>query len=94
MFFTDASKSYDGRVAVMGEFSKVDGDHVILKVEGNALKIQHNGLDNYKTRYVLVNGYMENGILVEESAQKIDDEFDWSAFSRLATISSKYPEIF
>lgn len=94
MFFTDVAKSHDGRVAVVGEFSEVDGDHAILKVEGNVVKIQHNGLDKYKAGYMLVNGYMENGVLVEESAQKIDDEFDWSIFLRLANISSKYPEIF
>lgn len=94
MFFADVSGSYDGKVSVIGEFSRMDGDHIILKVGGGTVKIQHNGLDSYKTRYALVNGYFEDGILMEQSVQKIDDGFDFPTFLRLAKISSKYPEVF
>lgn len=94
MFFTDASESRDGKVAVVGEFSEIDGSHVVLKVGEKTIRVQHNGLDSYKTKRVLVNGHFEHGILVEESVQEIDDEFDFPTFLRLAKVSSRYPEIF
>jgi hypothetical protein len=94
MFFIGTNENYEGRITAIGEFVKVDGDFVVLKIGKSMLKVKHNGLENYKTKFIMVSGNYENGILNEEKIQKINEDFDYATFLRLAKASNNYSEIF
>ena len=94
MFFTGSKGHCEGNVTVVGEFIKIDGNHVILSSGGSQIRIQHNGLDNYKTKYKLVSGHYEDDVLVEENVRKLEEDFDLATYLRLSKVAAKYPEIF
>ncbi|KAI5149477.1 hypothetical protein ENBRE01_0920 [Enteropsectra breve] len=94
MFLHPENSTEGERRSVVGEFLKVDGPHVILKGSNGTIKVRHNGLGNYKTKYVLVIGTLENGTLNEECVYSVEDEFDYMAYTRLVNLSNKYPVIF
>lgn len=92
MFFS--SKDQLEKITLIGEFVKVEGQNVILRIDNTLISVQHNGLENYKTKFIMVTGKFENNVLIEEKTQKVDDDFDYKAYLRLAKISQNYPEIF
>lgn len=94
MFITSSNEIRDGRASVLGEFVRIDDSYVILRIDKGQIRVLPKGFDAYKTKYLLVTGTVENGILVEEHVQRIEEDFDLDLFSRLSKQCAKYPEIF
>lgn len=94
MFLNSSNDSISGRVCAVGEFSKIDGEYVILKSNKGTIKAMPRGFESYKTKYLLIIGNFENGVLFEESVQKIEDDFDFEVFSRLSKQVARYSEVF
>lgn len=94
MFLTSTNEAISGRVSVIGEFIKIEGSNVILRIPKGTIKIIPKGFENYKTKYLLVTGSMEDGVLVEDSVQRVEDDFDFELFSRVSKQLTKYSEVF
>lgn len=94
MFITSNAEMPSGRASVLGEFVKIDGSYVVLRTSKGTINVLPRGFDSYKTKYILVTGIVENGILEEEHVQKVEDDFDFELFTRLTKQLSKHPEIF
>lgn len=94
MFLTSTNEAISGRVSVIGEFIKIEGSNVILRIPKGTIEIVPKGFENYKTKYLLVTGSMEDGVLVEESVQRVEDDFDFELFSRVSKQLTKYSEVF
>ena len=93
--FIHSPNSTDGsRVVIIGEFQRIDGQYVILKVNNNEIKVEHKGLDNYRTKYILVSGIIQNGIVTEQYTKKVEDDFNFNNFCEFSKLNSKYPELF
>jgi hypothetical protein len=94
MFLCNPNEENTSRVALIGEFVDIKDNHVVLKSEGNYFKIQTKRLDNFKSKVILVVGDLENGVIKEEYTQKVDDDFNFDVFQRLAKVSIKYTNVF
>jgi hypothetical protein len=97
MFLTSTSdnfNNFNGRVSVLGEFVKIEGNQVILRLSKGQISVTPKGIESYKTKYVLVTGTVENNILIEEHVQRIEEDFNFELFNRLAKQIVKYTEIF
>lgn len=82
------------KVTVIGQFVRIEEPYVILNVGGTDTKVEHRGLDGYRTKYVMVSGTVQDGILVEDSTQAVEDGFDYAAYARLAAVCKHYPLLF
>ena len=93
MFHCTENLKNEDRVALLGEFVKIDKDYVIIRFNNVLFRVLPKGLDGFKTKILLVIGILKDGVVHEEHVQQIEDEFDLNAFQRLARASVKYPEI-
>lgn len=94
MFLSNPNEQNSNRVALIGEFIDIKDNHVVLKSNGNYFKVQPKRLDNFKSKIILVVGEMENGVIKEEYIQKVEDDFSFDSFQRLAKLSQKYSGVF
>jgi len=94
MFVECAGEQDDERRSVIGKFSRIEGDYIILETGTSEIRVEHRGLDSYQTKYVMVTGFVRDNILVEESTHRVEDSFNYDLYARLVSISSKFPEMF
>ena len=94
MFLNSNSEMLEGRVSVLGEFVKIEGSHVVLRLAKGTINVLPKDFENYKTKYLLVTGIMENNVLIQEHVQNVEDDFEFDLFLRISKQFSKYPEVF
>ena len=94
MFFTTRKENYSERVTIIGEFVKVDGIYVVLRTGNEMVKVRHNGLEKYRTKYILVMGTYEEDVILEERVFAVEDDFNKESFEQLAKLSHKFASIF
>lgn len=94
MFIDSVTNQDEERMTVVGRFSRIDGDYIILKTGASEIKVEHKGLDNYRTKYIMVTGFIRDGVFVEESTQHVEDDFDYDLYARLSKLNSRFPDIF
>lgn len=94
MFLTNQNTKKDGRVALIGEFVKIDQNYVIIRSNNELFKVQPRGFDNFKSKMLIVIGELKEGILIEDFISPIENNFDFEVFQRLVKVSMKYPEVF
>lgn len=92
--FVGCAGDDDERRTVIGRFSRIEGDYVILEAGTSEIRVEHRGLDSYQTKYIMVTGFMRGDVLAEESTQRVEDDFDCGLYARLAALSPGFPEIF
>lgn len=78
--------------AVIGKLLRVDGAHAILQHGTADIRVAHRDLDNYQGAYVLVMGPLRDGVLHEENAFPIEEDFDHATYMRLVAASTKAVE--
>ncbi|ORD93981.1 hypothetical protein ECANGB1_1267 [Enterospora canceri] len=95
MLVENLNRNKDGdAVSVIGQVNKFEGDYVFLKVNESTIKVKHNGIDTYKNRIVLVHGTVQDCVLVEKNAYKLEDEFDFESYKRFLETASNHSEIY
>ncbi|KAI4292989.1 hypothetical protein PAPHI01_2263 [Pancytospora philotis] len=94
MFVSNFDDCEGQNVSLVGTFVRIDGNYVILKTPDAEIKVEHKGLGNYKSKYVLVSGTATNGVLVEDAVHCLEDDFNYSLYCRFAKASAGYPEVF
>jgi len=90
----ETANSPEGRVALLGEFVKMENGHIIVRSCGSLYTVLPKTLNGFKTKLLLVVGEMRDNILHEDYVRDIENEFDLNSFQRLAKVSAKYPELF
>ncbi|ORD96701.1 hypothetical protein A0H76_2725 [Hepatospora eriocheir] len=84
----------DETYTIIGELNEIDGDCLTLKVNNNLFKVKYKDLEEYKSKYVLVEGIYRGGVLNEELVYKLEDDFNFNNFLKLASLTEKQREIF
>lgn len=94
MFVTTLDGHEGSQVTVIGAFERIDGNYVILRTVDSQIKVEHKGLGNYKSKYVLVSGVVSDATLVEEYTHAVEDDFNCNTYDKLVAVSRTFPEIF
>lgn len=94
MFTSDLSCEEGARRTIIGQFERIEEPYVIIKTGNAEVKVMHLGLDGYRTRNVMVTGRARNKIFEEELVEPVDENFDFSIYSRLLALNEKFPDIF
>ena len=90
----DLRKAEGARVTVLGEFTRFDGSHAVLKTDSGEVRVVYKGMDMYQTKHVLVTGAVQDNQLIEEHVFRVDGNADPALFRRLAPLTQKYQDIF
>lgn len=94
MFITSLKNQEENDVSVIGQFKGIDGSHFILETADSVVKVEPQGLDSYRTKYIMVSGTVQDGVLIEKSAQAVEDDFNYALYTQLASVNANFPDMF
>ena len=82
------------KVSFIGAVSEFKDDFVVLKCNENSVKVKYSDLEQFKHKNVMVEGTVENGLIVADCVFKVEDEFDFQMYRMAINAMKMSTEIY